>query len=113
MTRQSIAVAMKQRNASAGVQTIGSPRTLNEVLTSTGTPVLRSNASIRSANAAFVRTIDRLDARAAVDVRHRWQRRPNGVQTVQSLQPVRVGEQLLPAPAPRAACRGSGGRSSK
>ena len=30
---------MKQRNASSGVQTIGSPRTLKLVLTSTGQPV--------------------------------------------------------------------------
>ena len=32
---------MKQRNASSGVHTIGSPRTLKLVLTSTGQPVLR------------------------------------------------------------------------
>ena len=31
---------MKQRKASSGVQTMGSPRTLKLVLTSTGQPVL-------------------------------------------------------------------------
>ena len=41
-------VRMKQRYASSGVHTIGSPRTLNDVLTSTGQPVRRSNAVIRS-----------------------------------------------------------------
>ena len=41
-------VRMKHRYASAGVQTIGSPRTLNEVLTTTPQPVSCSNALIRS-----------------------------------------------------------------
>ena len=36
---------MKQRYASSGVQTIGSPRTLNDVLTMTGQPVACLNAS--------------------------------------------------------------------
>jgi len=36
------------------LQTIGSPRTLKDVLTSTGTPVFRLNASITWANASFV-----------------------------------------------------------
>jgi hypothetical protein len=36
----SISVRMKHRYASCGVQTIGSPRTLKEVLTMTGHPVL-------------------------------------------------------------------------
>ena len=34
-----MSVPMKQRKASVGVQTIGSPRTLNEVFTRTGQPV--------------------------------------------------------------------------
>ena len=38
----------KHSTASRGVQTIGSPRVLNEVLTNTGTPVRRSKAEIRS-----------------------------------------------------------------
>ena len=37
-------VRMKQRYACSGVQTIGSPRTLNEVLMITGQPVCSSNA---------------------------------------------------------------------
>ena len=36
-----MSVRMKQRYASSGVQTIGSPRTLNDVLTITGQPVRR------------------------------------------------------------------------
>src|SRR5215831_17853035 len=39
-TSSSISEPMKQRNASSGVHTIGSPRTLKLVLTSTGCPVL-------------------------------------------------------------------------
>ena len=39
MARWSISVRMKQRQASAGVPTIGSPRTLKLVLMSTGQPV--------------------------------------------------------------------------
>ena len=38
-------VRMKQAYASAGVQTIGSPRTLNDVLTMTPQPVRLSNAA--------------------------------------------------------------------
>ena len=37
---------MKQRKASSGVQTIGSPRTLKEVLTSIGQPVRALKAEI-------------------------------------------------------------------
>src|SRR5688572_7358031 len=43
-TRKSISVRMKQRYASDGLHTIGSPRTLNDVLTSTPQPVRRSNS---------------------------------------------------------------------
>src|SRR4029077_13831531 len=43
--RQSIAKAKKLFNAPEGVETIGSPRKLNEVLISTGTPLRRSKAS--------------------------------------------------------------------
>jgi len=39
---------MKQRKASSRLQTIGSPRTLNDVLTITGQPVRRSKASMMS-----------------------------------------------------------------
>src|SRR5690606_41996340 len=38
----------KHSTASRGVQTLGSPRVLNDVFTSTGTPVRRSNAQSRS-----------------------------------------------------------------
>ncbi len=41
---------MKQAYASRGLQTIGSPRTLNEVFTSTGHPVRASNATSRACN---------------------------------------------------------------
>ena len=40
----------KQESASAGEQTIGSPGPLNDVLSSTGHPVRRSNARKRPAN---------------------------------------------------------------
>src|SRR5437588_12881829 len=53
-TRLSISVRMKQRYASTGVQTIGSPRTLNEVLTRTAHPVLASNALSNRWNREFV-----------------------------------------------------------
>ena len=43
--RQSMSVPMKQRKASAGVQTMGSPRTLKLVFTTTGHPVLALKAS--------------------------------------------------------------------
>ena len=41
-------VRMKQRYASWGLQTMGSPRTLNDVLMMIGTPVIRSNSVMRS-----------------------------------------------------------------
>src|SRR5437763_63058 len=44
IARLSISVPMKQRNASVGEHTMGSPRTLNEVLTTTGQPVRRLNS---------------------------------------------------------------------
>src|SRR5688572_17263378 len=47
-TRLSMCVRMKHWYASAGVHTIGSPRTLNEVLTITAHPVRDSNSLIRS-----------------------------------------------------------------
>jgi len=40
ITRASSGDVQKHSSASRGVQTIGSPRVLNDVLTSTGTPVL-------------------------------------------------------------------------
>src|SRR5262249_41199370 len=43
--RQSMPDAKKVFNASDGLETIGSPRKLNEVLISIGTPVRRSKAS--------------------------------------------------------------------
>jgi hypothetical protein len=43
----SISVARKQRKLSSGVQTIGSPRTLKEVLTSRGQPVRSPKARIK------------------------------------------------------------------
>jgi hypothetical protein len=47
ITRASIAVRAKQANASAGVATIGSPRTLNDVFTTSGQPDRSANAEIR------------------------------------------------------------------
>src|SRR5207245_6177801 len=47
-TSTSMLVRMKHRNASSGVHTIGSPRTLNDVFTITGQPVRRSNPSMMS-----------------------------------------------------------------
>ena len=43
MARMSKSVPMKHRKASSGVQTIGSPRTLKLVFTSTGHPVRSRN----------------------------------------------------------------------
>jgi hypothetical protein len=40
IAKRSIPVFAKQRAASSGLQTIGSPRTLNDVLISTGQPVI-------------------------------------------------------------------------
>ena len=48
MTSASSGEVQKDSTASRGVQTIGSPRVLNEVLTSTGTPVRAAKALIRS-----------------------------------------------------------------
>jgi hypothetical protein len=48
ITSASSGDAQKASTASRGVQTIGSPRVLKEVFTSTGTPVRRSNALSRS-----------------------------------------------------------------
>ena len=48
ITSASSGEVQKHSIASRGVQTIGSPRVLNEVLTSTGTPVRARNARIRS-----------------------------------------------------------------
>src|SRR5436190_3900183 len=45
-TRLSMWVRMKHRYASSGVQTLGSPRTLNDVVTTTGQPVRSRNAVI-------------------------------------------------------------------
>ena len=48
MTSASSGDVQKHSTASRGVHTTGSPRVLNEVLTSTGTPVRRSKAASRS-----------------------------------------------------------------
>jgi hypothetical protein len=48
MTSASIGEVQKHSTASRGVHTTGSLRVLNEVFTSTGTPVLRWNALTRS-----------------------------------------------------------------
>ena len=45
MTSASSGDVQKHSTASRGVHTIGSPRVLNDVLTSTGTPVRAANAS--------------------------------------------------------------------
>src|SRR4051794_359446 len=47
ITSASSGDVQKLSTASRGVQTIGSPRVLNDVFTSTGTPVRRWNALIR------------------------------------------------------------------
>jgi hypothetical protein len=47
MTRASIPELKKVRMASVGVQTIASPRRLNDVFMTTGTPVRLPNSSIR------------------------------------------------------------------
>ena len=48
MARASISVRRKQRTASSGLSTMGSPRTLKLVFTITGQPVRRSKASMQS-----------------------------------------------------------------
>ena len=65
----------KVRMASVGVQTIGSPRRLNEVFITTGTPVRLPNSWIRSPIERIDVALHRLRARAAVHVRHRRESR--------------------------------------
>lgn len=65
--------------ASSGVQTIGSPLTLNDVLRRTGTPVSASNALRRFQVARIVRARHGLDPRGAVDVRDGRNPRPLGL----------------------------------
>ena len=48
MASQSKSVPMKQRQASSGVQTMGSPRTLKLVFTNAGQPVCARNAVSRA-----------------------------------------------------------------
>ena len=57
--------------ASWGVQTIGSPRTLKLVFTTTGTPVRRSTARSRPVVQRIALERHRLHATGAVLVRHR------------------------------------------
>ena len=73
-------VRMKQRYASSGVQTIGSPRTLNDVFTTTGQPVSDSNASMSVVVVGVRLRRHRLHARRVVDVRDRRNVRPRHVQ---------------------------------
>jgi hypothetical protein len=47
-TKKSMSVPIKQLKASSGEQTMGSPLTLNEVLTNTGQPVISLNFEINA-----------------------------------------------------------------
>ena len=63
MARTSMLVPMKQRKASSGVPTIGSPRTLKLVLTITGQPVRALNRSSNAWYRGLVSPMHGLDAR--------------------------------------------------
>jgi hypothetical protein len=54
MISSSMSLPMKQRNASSGVQTIGSLRTLKLVFTKIGKPVLALNREINAWKRGFV-----------------------------------------------------------
>ena len=115
-----MSVARKQRYASSGVQTIGSPRTLKLVFTSTGQPVRRSNASSKRVNRGFRCLVDGLNPRTEVDMGHGGNLGANHVDPV-----AKVGVFLhhstglrgrsepggLRAQGPPAACRGFPGRA--
>ena len=70
MTRASSGEVQKLSTASRGVQTIGSPRVLNEVLTSTGHPGPRLERLEQVVVERVLVTVDGLDSRRAVDVAH-------------------------------------------
>src|SRR5439155_15774878 len=57
ITRASRPVEKKVRTASTGEQTIGSPTSLNEVLSTIGTPVSRWNASMRRRNGGLAASV--------------------------------------------------------
>ena len=60
---------MKQRKASSGVQTIGSPRTLKLVLTRTGQPVFALKREISCVEARVGVGVHGLHARGVIDMR--------------------------------------------
>ncbi len=77
-------VRMKHRWASCGVQTIGSPRTLNEVFTSTGQPVSRSNSTEQIVIIRVVFPRDGLNPRGVIDMGDRGDIRARNVQLIDS-----------------------------
>ena len=77
---------MKQRNASSGVQTIGSPRTLKLVLTSTGQPVSALKRAEQLVEQRVGFAMHGLDARRIVDMRHRRNLRARDIELVDAEQ---------------------------
>ena len=67
-TRASIRERTKQSSASSGVQTMGSPRMLKDVLRRIGQPVRPAKRARRAAKRGLDSGIDRLQASRAVDV---------------------------------------------
>ena len=84
----SMSVPMKQRKASSGVHTIGSPRTLKLVLTTTGQPVSCLEAPDQRVVARVGLAVHRLDARRIIDMRHRRDGRARNVELVDAEQRV-------------------------
>ena len=124
---------MKQRNASSGVLTMGSPRTLKEVLISTGQPVIAKKRSSERVVDRVGLAVHRLDAGGVVDMRHRRDVRTLDVELVDPEQRLllaghgapmlrtdicdqehvrRIPVELEPVADPRAAPTGRRGGSS-
>ena len=88
-TSISISVPMRQRKASSGVQTIGSPRTLKLVLTSTGQPVFALNALSKAWNRDWF-AVDGLHARRIIDMGDRRDLGADDFEPVQAVGMVRA-----------------------
>jgi hypothetical protein len=87
---------MKQRNASSGVQTIGSPRTLKLVLTSTGHPVSRLEPRQQPVKTRIRLRADRLDTGGIVDMGYRGNVQARDVELVDAERRLFLGAHGAP-----------------